>query len=115
MDKKPTALVLNVLGQGWAFTTNKEAPSLVSALATLLNFEHDELLLSQEKEGERIRGGSSPGPIHAECPPLTLSRCAVCEAPAMVMAVHSQTIQIPPCPNGWSSLWIGYSFVMVSV
>lgn len=33
----------------------------------------------------------------------------------MVMAVHSQTIQIPPCPNGWSSLWIGYSFVMVSV
>lgn len=33
----------------------------------------------------------------------------------MVMAVHSQTIQIPQCPAGWSSLWIGYSFVMVSV
>lgn len=33
----------------------------------------------------------------------------------MVMAVHSQTIQIPQCPTGWSSLWIGYSFVMVSV
>lgn len=32
----------------------------------------------------------------------------------MVIAVHSQTIQIPPCPEGWSSLWIGYSFVMVS-
>lgn len=32
----------------------------------------------------------------------------------MVMAVHSQTIQIPQCPQGWSSLWIGYSFVMVS-
>lgn len=32
----------------------------------------------------------------------------------MVMAVHSQTIQIPQCPTGWSSLWIGYSFVMVS-
>lgn len=46
---------------------------------------------------------------------LVPSRCSVCEAPAMVMAVHSQTIQIPPCPNGWSSLWIGYSFVMVSV
>lgn len=30
----------------------------------------------------------------------------------MVMAVHSQTIQIPQCPTGWSSLWIGYSFVM---
>lgn len=45
---------------------------------------------------------------------LGLSRCSVCEAPAMVIAVHSQTIQIPPCPEGWSSLWIGYSFVMVS-
>jgi len=40
-------------------------------------------------------------------------RCAVCEAPAMVIAVHSQTIMIPPCPQGWDSLWIGYSFVMV--
>lgn len=43
------------------------------------------------------------------------NRCSVCEAPAMIMAVHSQTIQIPSCPDGWISLWIGYSFVMVSV
>uniref|UniRef100_A0A183V3I4 Collagen IV NC1 domain-containing protein n=1 Tax=Toxocara canis TaxID=6265 RepID=A0A183V3I4_TOXCA len=41
-----------------------------------------------------------------------ISRCAVCEAPANVIAVHSQTIQIPNCPNGWNSLWIGYSFAM---
>lgn len=40
-------------------------------------------------------------------------RCAVCEAPAMVIAVHSQTVAIPSCPQGWLSLWIGYSFVMV--
>lgn len=31
----------------------------------------------------------------------------------MVIAVHSQTIQIPSCPPGWDSLWIGYSFMMV--
>lgn len=42
-----------------------------------------------------------------------VSRCVVCEAPAMVIAVHSQTIQIPSCPSGWDSLWIGYSFMMV--
>jgi integrin beta 8 len=41
-----------------------------------------------------------------------ISRCAVCEAPANVIAVHSQTTQIPNCPAGWSSLWIGYSFAM---
>ncbi|XP_055501602.1 collagen alpha-3(IV) chain-like [Leucoraja erinacea] len=41
-----------------------------------------------------------------------ISRCVVCESPAMVIAVHSQTIQIPPCPRGWKSMWIGYSFVM---
>lgn len=32
----------------------------------------------------------------------------------MVLAVHSQTIMIPACPSGWDSLWIGYSYVMVS-
>lgn len=42
-------------------------------------------------------------------------RCAVCEAPAMVIAVHSQTIQIPTCPASWEALWIGYSFMMVDV
>lgn len=42
-------------------------------------------------------------------------RCAVCEAPAMVIAVHSQTIQIPTCPASWEALWIGYSFMMVDM
>lgn len=31
----------------------------------------------------------------------------------MVIAVHSQTIQIPTCPANWEALWIGYSFMMV--
>jgi integrin beta 8 len=43
-----------------------------------------------------------------------ISRCIVCDVPANVIAVHSQTLQIPPCPRGWNSMWIGYSFVMVS-
>jgi hypothetical protein len=38
----------------------------------------------------------------------------VCEVPANVIAVHSQSISIPDCPAGWTGLWIGYSFVMVS-
>jgi len=41
-----------------------------------------------------------------------ISRCAVCEAPTRVIAVHSQSMSIPPCPNGWEELWIGYSFIM---
>lgn len=43
-----------------------------------------------------------------------ISRCAVCEAPAPVVALHSQDQSIPPCPQTWRSLWIGYSFLMVS-
>lgn len=43
-----------------------------------------------------------------------ISRCAVCEAPAPVVALHSQDRSIPPCPRSWRSLWIGYSFLMVS-
>ena len=44
-----------------------------------------------------------------------ISRCSVCEAPANVIAVHSQAETIPSCPNGWSRLWDGYSFVMVYI
>ena len=43
-----------------------------------------------------------------------VSRCSVCLAPAPVIAVHSQSTSIPPCPQGWGQLWVGYSFVMVS-
>lgn len=43
-----------------------------------------------------------------------ISRCAVCEAPAQAVALHSQDQAIPPCPRAWRSLWIGYSFLMVS-
>lgn len=42
-----------------------------------------------------------------------ISRCAVCEAPAQAVALHSQDQTIPPCPLNWRSLWIGYSFLMV--
>uniref|UniRef100_A0A4W5MMS1 Collagen IV NC1 domain-containing protein n=1 Tax=Hucho hucho TaxID=62062 RepID=A0A4W5MMS1_9TELE len=62
---------------------------------------------------------STPTPMPMSMAPITgegikpyISRCAVCEAPAMVIAVHSQTIQIPTCPNFWEPLWIGYSFMM---
>ncbi|OWK60613.1 Collagen alpha-1(IV) chain [Lonchura striata] len=62
---------------------------------------------------------STPESMPMSMEPLTgqsiqpfISRCVVCEAPAMVIAVHSQTIQIPSCPPGWDSLWIGYSFMM---
>lgn len=43
-----------------------------------------------------------------------ISRCAVCEAPAQAVALHSQDQSIPPCPRAWRSLWTGYSFLMVS-
>ncbi|XP_010118243.1 PREDICTED: LOW QUALITY PROTEIN: collagen alpha-1(IV) chain-like [Chlamydotis macqueenii] len=41
-----------------------------------------------------------------------ISRCVVCEGAAMVIAVHSQTTAVPACPEGWISLWKGFSFVM---
>lgn len=41
-----------------------------------------------------------------------ISRCSVCEAPANVIALHSQSETIPNCPKNWIRLWEGYSFVM---
>lgn len=52
-------------------------------------------------------------PVSEDAIRTHISRCAVCEAPTNVIAVHSQSVHIPNCPSGWNSLWIGYSFVMV--
>jgi hypothetical protein len=41
------------------------------------------------------------------------NRCTVCEAPTRVITVHSQSIQLPDCPDGWDPLWRGFSFLMV--
>lgn len=61
---------------------------------------------------------STPQPMTAQMNPVRgvairdyVSRCAVCETPNQVMAVHSQSMAIPECPQGWSSIWIGYSFL----
>lgn len=43
-----------------------------------------------------------------------ISRCSVCQAPAPLLTIHSQTNTQPECPKGWTVLWSGYSFVMVS-
>lgn len=54
-------------------------------------------------------------PIYANEISRYISRCSVCEAPTRVIAIHSQTIDIPQCPNGWDELWAGYSFLMVKI
>lgn len=53
-------------------------------------------------------------PLSEEAIRPYVSRCAVCEAPAQAVAVHSQDHTVPPCPGAWTSLWVGYSFLMVS-
>jgi hypothetical protein len=54
-------------------------------------------------------------PVREENVKRHISRCAVCEAPAHVMAVHSQSNLLPSCPKDWTPLWQGYSFLMVSL
>lgn len=43
-----------------------------------------------------------------------IGRCSVCESDMPITAVHSQSMEVPDCPRGWTGLWIGYSFLMVS-
>lgn len=43
-----------------------------------------------------------------------VSRCVVCEASSMVIAVHSQSTGIPDCPVSWHALWEGYSYAMLA-
>lgn len=62
---------------------------------------------------------STPEPMPMTMAPITgseltrfVSRCSVCETPTHVIAVHSQSMDIPDCPAGWQELWIGFSFLM---
>jgi integrin beta 8 len=40
-----------------------------------------------------------------------IGRCSVCEKPAPLLVMHSQTTEIPNCPDGWNELWNGYSYM----
>ncbi|XP_056911986.1 collagen alpha-4(IV) chain-like [Takifugu flavidus] len=41
-----------------------------------------------------------------------ISRCVVCETVSPAVVFHSQEHTAPACPQGWRSLWTGYSFLM---
>lgn len=41
-----------------------------------------------------------------------ISRCSVCETTTRLIALHSQSMEIPECPQGWEESWIGYSYYM---
>jgi integrin beta 8 len=43
-----------------------------------------------------------------------ISRCAVCIGTSYVLARHSFTSTAPDCPDDFSAMWTGYSYVMVT-
>jgi len=43
-----------------------------------------------------------------------ISKCVVCETQSLPFAVHSQDKNLPDCPQGFESLWTGYSFLMLA-
>ena len=51
-------------------------------------------------------------PIPAREMEKYVSRCAVCETTTRLIALHSQSMSIPDCPQGWEEAWIGYSYYM---
>jgi integrin beta 8 len=42
---------------------------------------------------------------------MYISKCAACEAPGTIFALHSQTMETPECPANYNALWLGYSFL----
>lgn len=54
-------------------------------------------------------------PIQAREVEKYISRCAVCETTTRVIALHSQSMTIPNCPESWEELWYGYSFLSSTI
>jgi len=62
---------------------------------------------------------STPEPMPMNMAPITgveltrfVSRCSVCETPTQIISLHSQSMDIPDCPEGWQEMWVGFSFLM---
>lgn len=53
-------------------------------------------------------------PIAARDMERYISRCSVCESRTKMIALHSQSMTIPNCPDTWEESWIGYSYLMVN-
>ena len=43
-----------------------------------------------------------------------VSRCSVCEVYGSLLTLHSQTTDVPDCPELWENMWSGYSYMSVS-
>lgn len=54
-------------------------------------------------------------PIAARDMERYISRCSVCESRTKMIALHSQSMTIPNCPETWEESWIGYSYLMVNL
>ena len=44
-----------------------------------------------------------------------VSRCSVCEVEGSVLTRHSMTTELPECPEGWESMWTGFTYQSLSV
>ena len=44
-----------------------------------------------------------------------VSRCSVCEVEGSVLTRHSLTTVLPECPDGWESMWTGFSYHNLNV
>lgn len=43
-----------------------------------------------------------------------VSRCSICEVEGSVLTRHSMTTELPECPEGWESLWTGFTYQSIS-
>ena len=44
-----------------------------------------------------------------------VARCSVCETERSLLTVHSGSTQLPQCPQGWESVWTGFSYITAGV
>lgn len=44
-----------------------------------------------------------------------VARCSVCEVEAKVLAVHSGSTELPPCPEAWETIWTGFTYLTGTV
>jgi integrin beta 8 len=85
-----------------------------SLLQTLANLGHASTASVWHAAGD-VDGVESGKTVDEPTARKMAARCSVCEVERSLLTLHSGSTQLPQCPQGWESLWRGFTRVTSTV
>lgn len=86
--------------------------SLLQTLANLGGHGSTESVWHAAVDVEGVEDGRK---VDEETAKKMVARCSVCEMERSLLTLHSGSTQLPQCPEGWESMWTGFTYITSTV